>query len=71
MSTRKIISRVVGVVQSVIGAITIIFAYAIHSNFFNMQSTMGISAKSLPLYVLILVIFGFLSIISGLFLIQD
>ena len=71
MSSRRIISRIVGMVQSAVGAITIIFAYALHSNLFGMQSTLGISAKSLPLYVLILVIFGFLSIISGLFLICD
>jgi len=71
MSSRRIISRIVGVVQSAVGAITIILAYALHSNLFNMQSTLDISAKSLPLYVLILFIFGFLSIISGLFLICD
>jgi len=71
MSTRKVVSRIVGVAQSAVGAITIIFAYGLHSNLFGIQSTLDISAKSLPLYVLILVIFGFLSIISGLFLICD
>jgi len=71
MSTRRIISRIVGVAQSAIGAIVIVFAYALHSNLFGMQNTLGISTKSLPLYVLILFIFGFLSIISGLFLIYD
>jgi len=71
MSIRRIISRIVGVVQSSIGAITIIFAYGLHSNLFGMQTALGFSAKSLPIYILVLVIFGFLSIISGMFLIYD
>jgi len=71
MSTRRVISRIVGVAQSVVGAITIIFAYGLHSNLFGMQGALGISAKSMPLFVLIFLIFGFLSIISGLFLICD
>jgi len=71
MRVRKIFSRIIGVVQGAIGAVAVIFAYVLYHNFFNLQDVLNVTAGNLPLYILFLLIFGLLSIISGLFLMYE
>jgi len=71
MRVRKTISRIVGVVQGAIGALAIIFAYVLYHNFFNLQDMLNVTAGNLLLYILFLLIFGLLSMISGLFLVYE
>ena len=71
MEARKIVSKVVGVAQSGIGVLAVIFAYILYYNLFDIQGMLNTSAQNAPLYMLILLIFGLLSVISGLFLIYE
>jgi len=71
MGLRRILTTIVGIVQSVIGALAIIFAYMLYHNFFNVRGFLDILGENVPVYMLFLFIFGFVSIISGLFLIHE
>jgi len=62
---------VVGFTQSVIGAFATVFAYVLYHNFFGIQTLLNVPQQDLLLYMLILIVFGLLSIISGLFLINE
>ena len=62
------LSLVVGVAEGMIGVLAILFAYAIYHNLFSIRENLKISQEyTLPLIV-ILFVFGFVSILSGLFL---
>jgi len=71
MEVRKIISRVVGVAQSGMGVLAVIFAYLLYYNLFDVQGMLNASSQNAPLYMLLLLIFGLFSVISGLFLIYE
>ena len=71
MSIRKKVSIVVGLAQSVIGASATVFAFILYHNFLGIQTVLNVTAKDVVLYMLILIVFGLLSIISGLFLINE
>jgi hypothetical protein len=68
MGAKRIISKVVGVIQTTIGGIAILFAFSVFYNIFNIQTVLGFTANTIVLYIWIFIIFGLLSIISGLFL---
>ena len=71
MEVRKIISRVVGVAQSGMGVLAVIFAYLLYYNLFDVQGMLNASSQNAPLYMLLLLIFGLFSVISGFFLIYE
>jgi len=71
LSVRRKVSIVVGLAQSVIGAFATVFAYIIYHNFFRIQEVLNVPQKDVLLYMLILIVFGLLSIISGLFLVNE
>jgi len=71
MELRKIVSKFVGVAQSGIGVLAIIFGYILYYNLFDIQGMLGASEQNVPLYLLLLFIFGLLSLISGLLLIYE
>jgi len=71
MEVRKIVSKVVGVAQSGIGVLAIIFGYILYYNLFDIQRMLNLSVQNVPLYILLLFIFGLLSVISGFFLIYE
>ena len=71
MEVREIVSNVVGVAQSGIGVLAIIFGYILYYNLFGMQGMLNASAQNVPLYFLFLFIFGLISVISGFFLIYE
>jgi hypothetical protein len=70
MKVRGAVLKVVGVMQSVIGALAVIFAYLLYFDQFNLQNLINVSGD-LPLYLLILLLFGLFSIISGFCLICE
>lgn len=57
MRVRRIIAMIIGTAQSVIGGLAVIFAY--------------INYVDLPLYLFFFIVFGFFSILSGLFLFSE
>jgi len=71
MSVRRVVSKTIGAAQAAIGMLTIVFAYALFHNFFDIQSILNVSTKNIALYMLLLSIFGLSSIVSGLFLVRE
>lgn len=71
MSIRRKVSFFVGLTQSIIGAFTTVFAFFLYHNFLGIQAVLNVTAKDAVLYMLILIVFGMLSIISGLFLVNE
>jgi len=71
LSIRRKVSRVVGFTQSVIGAFATVFAYVLYHNFFGIQAVLNVPPKDVVLYMLVLIVFGLLTITSGLFLINE
>ena len=71
MRIRRILTATVGVAQSVTALSTLIFACVLYFDLFNVQASLNISAQHLYFYVLTLLIFGFLSLTSGLFLVYE
>lgn len=61
----------VGLAQSVTGASATVFAFLLYYNFFGMQAVLNVPQRDVILYMLILIVFGLLSIISGLFLVNE
>ncbi|MDH5438606.1 MAG: hypothetical protein OEX76_06870 [Candidatus Bathyarchaeota archaeon] len=71
MRPRRILGAIVGTVQGLIGVLAVIFAYILYIDFFGLQAWLDVTAEFLPLYMLALIVFGFFSIMSGLFLITE
>jgi hypothetical protein len=71
MNPKRMLSRAVGLVQSSIGALIMIFAFFIFYNIFDLQFTLGFPAEAIWLYLWSFIIFGLLSVISGLFLFYE
>ncbi|KPV62469.1 MAG: hypothetical protein AOA66_1324 [Candidatus Bathyarchaeota archaeon BA2] len=71
MGLRRILAAVVGTLQAAMGVSAVIFACFLYIDFLNVQSMLNISQKPLSFYLLVLTIFSFLSIISGLFLVFE
>ncbi|MFQ6064602.1 MAG: hypothetical protein ACE5L6_03920 [Candidatus Bathyarchaeia archaeon] len=68
---RRILAAIVGTVQGTLGALAVAFSYFLHVNFLGLREILEVSEGVLPLYMLILIIFGFSSIIGGLFLLAE
>lgn len=71
MKAERIPAVIVGVIQSAIGTLALILACTLYFNLFNIQTTLNVSAELLPLSLLIFCIFGFFSVVSGLFLLRE
>jgi hypothetical protein len=71
VSARKILSKTVGLIQTTIGGIAMVFAFLSFYNVFGIQTMLGISLASIGLYLWVFIIFGLLSVISGLFLFYE
>jgi len=70
MGIRRKASITLGLVQSVIGSLATVFAYLLYYNFLDVQTVLNVPQKDVVLYMLVLIVFGLLSIISGLFLLS-
>ena len=71
MKAKRILVVVVGMTQGAIGMLALILTCILYFNFLNIQTMLNVSAELLPLSLLILSIFGFFSVISGLFLLHE
>jgi hypothetical protein len=71
MKTRIILSKAVGLIQTVIGGLSMFFAFFLFYDIFNVQAALGFSAGNMGLYLWIFIIFGLLSVISGLLLFYE
>ncbi len=71
MNVKRILSKIVGLIQTAIGGLTMVFAFFLFYNLFNIQAVLGFSAEAIGLYLWVFIIFGLLSIISGLFLFYE
>jgi hypothetical protein len=47
------------------------FAFLVFYNIFGLQTTLGLAEKAVGLYLWVFIIFGLLSVISGLFLFYE
>lgn len=65
----------VGATQEAIGVLTIVFSYILYYDLFGLQTWLNIPPEHVSLYVsiylLLLFVFGFVSIISGFFLLRE
>jgi hypothetical protein len=71
MSARTKISKIVGFVQTATGIAAMIFAFVSFYNILDTQTIIGATPESIGLYLWIFIIFGLLSITSGLFLFYE
>jgi len=71
MSAKRILSKIVGLIQTAIGGIAMVFAFLSFYNVFGIHAMLGVSKESIGLYLWVFIIFGLLSIISGLFLFYE
>lgn len=71
MKAKRILVVIVGMTQGAIGMLALILTCILYFNFLNIQTTLNVSAELLPLSLLILSIFGFFSVMSGLFLLHE
>lgn len=69
LSLRKKISVVIGCTQSTIGASASIFAYLLYHNFLGVQVMLNVPSSDVASYMMVLIVFGVLSVVSGLYLI--
>lgn len=71
MENRRILSEIFGITQCVIGALSAVLAVMLYLNFLEVHAVFTLPPELLPLYLLILGLFGGFSIVSGLFLIRE
>jgi len=71
MKPRRILGTIVGTLQSATGVLAVIFAYMLYIDLFGVQSWLNITMEFLPLHMLTLILFGFFSVLNGLFLLTQ
>lgn len=71
MNIRGALAIIVGLMQIVIAALIFVFACCLYFNFFGVQGQLNGAIESCHFHVLVLLFFGFFSIISGLFLVYE
>ena len=71
MNIRGTLAIVVGLMQSAIAGLVLTFACYLYFNFFGVQGQLNGAIESSHFHVLVLLIFGFFSIVSGLFLVYE
>jgi len=71
MKVRRTLTVIVGLVQSMIAVLTVIFAFILYFNLFDIQTWFNDAVEFHHLHVFALFVFGFFSIISGLFLVHE
>ena len=71
METRKTLSKIVGLMQAAIGGLFIVFAFLAFYNIFSIQTMLGTTEADIGFYLSVFIIVGILSIINGLFLLNQ
>jgi uncharacterized membrane protein YozB (DUF420 family) len=68
VKTRTGLARILGFAQTIMGGTATFFAIFLFYNAFNIKTMFGFNTAETVIYVWLLIIFGILSLISGLFL---
>lgn len=68
MTAKKILTQTIGLAQTVIGSLIIIFGFGVFYNFNDVQLILNLSQNSAGMYLWIITLLGMLSAISGLIL---
>jgi hypothetical protein len=68
VKTRTGLARIIGFAQTLIGGTAMVFAIFLFYDAVGIQTMLGFYAAETIVYVWLLIIFGILSLISGLFL---
>ena len=71
MKVRKTLVALVGMLQSIVAVLTVIFALGLHFNFFSVQAWLNGEIEFSYVHFTALLVFGFFSIISGSLLVQE
>jgi hypothetical protein len=71
MNVRKNVAMFFGITQGVIGVFAIVFACVLYYNILDTRINLEIPFEQVSVYILILFVFGFVSILSGLVLIRE
>jgi hypothetical protein len=71
MKARKTLSKIIGLMQTAIGGVAIVFAFLTVNNIFNIKTMLGATEADIGFYLSVFIIVGILSIISGLFLLYE
>lgn len=71
MGIRRKLSIAVGVAQSSVGVSASVFAYILYYNFFSVQEILNVHSQDTAYFMMVLIVFGVLSVISGLFLVAS
>jgi len=71
MNIRGTLAIIVGLMQSAIAGLVLIFACSLYFNFFGAQGQLNGQIESCHFHVLVLLVFGFFSIVSGVFLVYE
>jgi len=71
MRILRAISKAVGLLQAFVGGMSLIFAFILFYDFFGVQAVLGVSGENIELYMLVFIIFGLFSVISGLLLFYE
>ncbi len=53
------------------GVLASVFAYILYHNFFSVQEILSVSSQDVAYFMMVLIVFGALSAIGGLFLINE
>ena len=73
MGVKKALAIFIGMLQSLIGALAIVFTYLVYynPNYFQIRTLMKIPSEHVAFYMLIFSIIGFFSLASGLIIINQ
>jgi hypothetical protein len=71
MRIKRIAATFFGILQEIIGVLAVVFAYVLHYNFFEVRVELGIPQEHILIYLLLLFVLGFVSVINGLFLLHQ
>jgi hypothetical protein len=71
MNPKRVLSRIIGLAQTAIGGAIMLLAFFIFYNIFDLQTALGFPAEAIGLYLWTFIIFGLLSVISGLLLFNE
>jgi len=71
MENRRILSIIFGVAQGGIGVLVGAATVMLFFNFLEIQTVFNLPVEFLPIYLLVLALFTFFSIVNGFFLIRE
>ena len=71
MKIRKILSGMIGLIQSGIGLISTIITILLFFGFIEIELFFNTPSELLPIFLLISGLFSFFSLVNGIFLIKD